>query len=206
MKTLNEYFDAVLCINLPSRTDRWEHAREQFTKHKIEAQRVEGVVWPKYENDGCVQAHATCLELIASMGWKRTLILEDDFEFRFEDSQEQFGVMVSEVPDDWQMLYLGGHYAEKPRGRVSEHVILTGHIKTTSSYGVTLAFAKEVAPVLRKAFLCPIDELYHCYNVNRPSYIFQPRLVVQYNNFSDIQQRDCNNAPCMEDTRHEEMV
>jgi hypothetical protein len=142
--------------------------------------------------------------MIGHRGWRRTLILEDDFQIRHADFNDRFASMIGEVPEDWEMLYLGGHYAEKPLGRVSPHVIRMGRMMTTSSYAVTYEFARRVGPYIDGHG--PIDTLYYGSHLERPCYIFQPRLMVQREGFSEIQQRDMNNTICMEDSRHENMV
>jgi hypothetical protein len=112
--------------------------------------------------------------------------------------------MIPEVPDDWQMLYLGGHYAENPQSRVSPHVIRINQMKTTSSYAVTLDAARVMAPFIHGAI--PIDELYADFNRNLRSYIFQPRLMIQADGYSDLQQHWMSNEGCMTDPHHEATV
>lgn len=208
MTTLNQYFGHILCINLARRPDRWRHVLDQADMFNLQIRRLEGFDIYKdgghWGNDGCTAAHRMALDLIVANQWPRCLILEDDFESRFPDLQERFDSMIHQVPTDWWMLYLGGHYAEQPIARVSKHVIRCGHMKTTSSYGVTLEAAREMAPYIYG--IGPIDELYARWNQSKPCYIFQPRLMVQYTNYSDIQRRECNNEMCMTDVRHEEMV
>jgi GR25 family glycosyltransferase involved in LPS biosynthesis len=202
--TINEYFDSVVCINLTRRPDRWAHCVAQFNKHGIKAERFVGADTLTWGNHGCTLSHRIVHELIIKKEWKRTLILEDDFDCRHDNTQELFSGMIKEVPDDWDILYLGGHYSEPPKKRISPHVIQCGTMKTTSSVAVTLEQAKKMAPTLIGCG--PIDEWYSMWCRKSNSYIFQPRLMVQYNNYSDLQQHDCNNEPCMTDSRHEEMV
>lgn len=206
-----DYFDKIFCINLSRRTDRWDHAQKQFNKFELyPVERFEGYDKPTDHlgnpngNMGCTSSHRALLEIIAYHEWSRVLVFEDDFEFRFDDANEQFDAMIKEVPEDWDMLYLGGHYAEKPIRRVSEHVIRMGRMHTTSSYGITWQMARRMAP-----YICgigPIDTLYSGFIPNNKCYIFQPRLVVQYSSFSDLTDRDSNNEPCMTDPNHEQMV
>lgn len=156
--TINGYFDKVVCINLSLRTDRWKFVEEECAKHSLTLERFEAIDMGSWGNNGCTASHGAVLQMIVDNGWKRTLILKDDFQFRFDDSQQQFSNMIGAVPDDWWMLYLGGHYAEKPQGKVSDHVIRMGRMKTTSSYGVTIEAAKAMAPHIQG--IGPIDELY----------------------------------------------
>jgi len=203
--TINEYFNKVIVINLARRPDRWKHAQEQLSGYGIQADRFEAVDFgPDMGNHGCTASHRAVMELIIKEGWPRTLILEDDFEFRFPDTQKMFGEMVPEVPDDWFQLYLGGHYGNPPIRRISAHVIQSAHMKTTSSVAITLEAAKIMAPVIEG--VGPIDELYSNFHLTHPCYIFQPRLAIQYANHSDLQKRHCDNKPSMVDVYHESLV
>lgn len=205
--TVNDYFDKIICINLDRRTDKWAECQKQFDKYGLIVERFSGhdmagsVGWG---NNGCTASHRGVLELICHHKWKRTLILEDDFHIRHTDFHQMFSDMIGEVPNDWDMLYLGGHYSEKPKSRVSKHVIRINRMATTSSYAVTYDFARKVAPGIFG--IGPIDCLYFEQHLSSNCYIFQPRLMVQRPCFSDIQNKECDNSGCMEDTTHENMV
>lgn len=220
--TIEDYFDKIFVINLDKRPDRWAHCLEQFRKFnltKVErfsgfsdvnrsiSYNEDGTLWrsePISGNKGCTSSHRSLLDIIAYHGWNRVLVLEDDFEIEHSDFHSRFESMLPEVPQDWDMLYLGGHFANAPQRRISKHVIKFSRMLTTSSYGITAKFARLLAP-----HICgegPIDSLYSGFTPAYNCYIFQPRLIVQYSSFSDITERDSTNAPCMQDTRHENMV
>ena len=40
---LNQYFDKIFCINLDSRSDRWEEAQKEFIKHSLNVERVSAI-------------------------------------------------------------------------------------------------------------------------------------------------------------------
>lgn len=166
--------------------------------------RVEGVDMPSWGNHGCTEAHGKLLSIIASGPWERVLVFEDDAKPVFDNTNERFSDMITEVPDDWDLLYLGGHYADKPKRRVSKHVIQCNRMHTTSSYGVTRRMAQKMHPVMHGGG--PVDCVFSGFTETHNAYILQPRLFVQRNCFSDIQERDCNNEPCMMDPNHENMV
>jgi GR25 family glycosyltransferase involved in LPS biosynthesis len=202
--TLNDYFDQIFCINLARRTDRMQAANEQAAEFGFTFTRFEAHDMPGWGNNGCTASHRGVLELICHHGWKRTLILEDDFLIVYKDFNERFAAMIGEVPEDWRMLYLGGHYAENPRERVSEHVIRHGHMKTTSSYAVTLEQAREMAP--HTFGVGPIDELYRVWHETKPCYILSPRLMAQFEGYSDLECLDVDHSMCMLNTTHENTV
>lgn len=207
--TVNEYYDKVLVINLARRTDRWANCLRQLQKFGITAERFEAYDGVMSEgrvsgHAGCTSSHRGVLELISHNRWPRTLVLEDDFEIVHGDFNQRFSDIIKEVPDDWCVAYLGGHYQEAPQYRVSPHCIRINGMLTTSSYGITYAMARKMAPYIGGA--APIDILFHPFLKANKCYILQPRLMVQSRGWSDIREEDSNNALAMSDTRHENMV
>lgn len=174
-------------------------------------------------NRGCTASHRAILDEIAGPIFSElecVLVLEDDFEIVEPDPSkpwqhdnhsdrtlpfhEQFDAVIGEVPDDWEMLYLGGHYAEKPQQRVSKHVIRTNAMLTTSSYAIRPGVARRMAPHIFG--IGPIDTLYGAWNRILKCYCLQPRLMVQYTSKSDLNGEVKNNAIAMLDPNHEKMV
>lgn len=210
VQTIETYFDQIFCINLDRRTDRWMHVQEQCRKFGLsKILRFPGYSDLKHDgrvngHAGCTASHRAILELIAWHKWPRVLVLEDDFSIRHEDFHQRFDSMLPEVPADWDMIYLGGHYADAPKKRISKHVIQFNRMHTTSSYGITESFARKMAPYIYG--IGPIDCLYSGFTERNQCYIFQPRLIVQYSSYSDILEQNSAHTQCMEDTRHENMV
>lgn len=203
------YFDKVFLINLDRRVDRMEHAKKELRKVGLEAERFPGYDCPKYEgkpngNMGCTASHRALLEIIAYVGWGKTLVLEDDFLCLYEDVPARFNSMIGDVPGDMDMLYLGGHYGEAPISRVSKHVIRCGSMLTTSSYIITANHARRMAPHI--SGIGPIDNLFSGFARDHKHYIFQPRLFAQYTSMSDLCNEERNNVICMTDPNHERMV
>lgn len=217
---LNDYFDEIIVINRDARTDRMEHFNAMCAALNIRASRFrahEGTqLNGKFDgNFGCTSSHRGVLELIAHHGWPRTLIFEDDAEAvepgRYGDHtsmrlpfQQQWDAIVPEIPETWDMLYLGGHYGSMPIARISPHILRIHTMLTTSSYAVTAEFARKVAPHIYGHG--PIDSLYFGFQPNHKCYCVQPRLFVQYTNVSDLQHRVMTNDICMLDPNHEKTV
>lgn len=210
--TINEYFDRIFLINLGSRPERWQHAQDEAVRlgltkmERFEAYVMSHDIWPVHGNAGCTASHRALLEIISYLKIPRALILEDDFCARTleRDINDLFSDMIGEVPDNWEMLYLGGGYQEAPQYRVSKHVIRSGGIMTTSSYGITCGAARKIAPYISGPG--PIDSLYFGWNRTLNCYIFQPRLMIQYATPSDLTNRESDNRASMEDSLHEAMV
>lgn len=211
MNSFMSYWDKVFCINLDRRKDRWDQCLLNFEKYGIHAERFSGhdnvvVDGRKSGNAGCTASHRGVLEIIAHNQWNRVLVLEDDFicVHQPEEFHNLWDTMIREVPENWDLLYLGGHYSCPPKRRISPHVIQFNRMFTTSSYGIRGNVAKLMAPNIYGDQ--SIDSLFSSFAENMNAYIFQPRLMVQAPSFSDIQEMEVNHTFCMLDRNHENMV
>lgn len=204
---LHEIFSKILCINRAFRTDRWEHCQAQALKFGLELERFEAV--EIYNEHGlltwnsCTASHRACLE-IASKSQGPVLILEDDFKIRFDDFHLLFQSMVSFVPTDWDLLYLGGHYGNPPLARVAPCVLRCDRMMGLSSYGIMPVHAARILSHMRTNHQadCVVSDFASVHL----HYIFQPRLIVQYESFSDLCQQVINPALSMTDTVHENLL
>lgn len=135
------HIDAVLVINLDTRTDRWDAFQNKLGPifpseklHRLAA--VRGTELPGYGDPpwfaestgarasswagvaGCVLSHRRAMEAVLQNGWKRVLICEDDIEMSSADILPDISAMLRCTPDN-AYLYLGYHSAA-PRGRLLE--------------------------------------------------------------------------------------
>lgn len=212
MTTLAQYFSGhIICINRSARKDRWDNCVAQAKKFDFPIIRYEAhdmaqclVGGQPNGNMACTASHRGVLELILHHGWKRTLVLEDDFQIVDEAFPEMFDSMISEVPDDWDFLFLGAGYAEPPIARINGSVIRAGRLLTTSSYGITYDMARRIAPYV--SGVGPIDSLYGGWQREFKTYILSPRLMVQADGWSDLANNFSRNSNSMLDRAHEEMV
>lgn len=219
MSALEKYFDRIFVISLESRPDRWAHFINEMNAIGVtKFERFLGYERPfvgidletnertdPSGNMGCTASHRALLELIAFNKWDRVLVLEDDVKVRLpEDFNSMWKVLEPRIPSEWDMLYLGGHYGEDVLERVNPNILRCGRMLTTSSYGITWQMARRMAP-----YICgigPIDSLFGWFHPRNQCFCLQPRLMVQYTNFSDLQDREMNNELCMTDRRHESML
>lgn len=208
MTPLEDYFKNIVVINLARRPDRWQHVMMEMAALNITIfHRFEAIdAGPGDGNRGCSASHKAVMKMIMDRGWDRCLVFEDDFACVVPDAQERFRGFVPEIPPDFDMLYLGGHYGTDPQYWESKHLIRIGQMKTTSSYGVTTAAAAALCDLVPPDTIDSIDNLYAGYNETKKCYICEPRLFVQYNNFSDLQQRVMANEHCMLDKGHVERL
>jgi hypothetical protein len=247
--SLNTYFDKIFCINLDRRPDRWADCLEQIKLYNLQdVERFPAFDYPEDGNFGCTRTHRVLLRKIAEGPWKRVLVLEDDFHvLTLRDLKEagfvpgsqvwetfisapvqslsaRFDTMVQYVPDDWDILYLGGGYAGPPIARVHKHVVRCGRMFTTGSYGVTRKFAgvwSDAVDASTKAEadtrgihpydvgIGSIDGVfceYFATNLTNKFYIFQPRLMIQRKSKSDLNGQTNSYLFSMTDPVHENMV
>lgn len=220
MTTIQSYFTKVFCINLQRRADRRAHAEEQFRLLRIPLSSVEwfdaydAADYGLTPMECCTLSHRSILHMAAHYKWPRTLIFEDDFEIRYpstkcqnpitEDAQELFSKIVTDVPGDWELLYLGAQYESEPKGRISPHVVIPDRVLCTSSYGFTCGLARKVAP----HFHCGAPDTILSNMIEKGlfrAYVCQPRLFRQWGNYSDLEQK-VTQGGAMDDVRHERMI
>ncbi len=210
---LEDFFGDIYLINLARRTDRMREAQEEFRRMGIPFDRV--TVFEAYDkpegngNRGCVESHRGVLELIAhKRSDKPSLVFEDDFCPMFTNStrrwqvdpQAKFAELAPEIPADFGLLYLAGHYGNMPRERVSPHIIRPGNMLTTSTYGVTASMAREMAPFISGNG--PIDNLFWRFSNGPRAYIADPRIFIQRPSVSDLHDKFEDYVGCMSDTNH----
>ena len=202
-------------INLTTNKDRWAHVQDQIRRYDLRnITRFEGYDFHDYATmpfegmqnamGGCTTSHGAILHMAAHHQWPVTLVLEDDFEIVHGDFHEKFAAMIGLVPPDWDVIYLGAHYGEKPISRINPSVIRGGLILTTSSYLITAKHARRVAPYM--VGCSPPDNLMSGFAPFSRHYVLQPRLMVQYATKSDIWGKYTDNSRCMLDGGHEAMV
>jgi hypothetical protein len=101
-----EYFDKIYCINLPSRTDRWDGAVSGFTELGIENMvlKVDGIVHEE-PNIGHNNAVLDVINDAKANGYEKILLLEDDVIFE-DNALEILSGVTNQIPENWDLLYL----------------------------------------------------------------------------------------------------
>jgi len=196
METINTYYDNIYCVNLNKRHDKWELCLAEFDKHNItNVERLSAVdgklteivasnkdLWPG--EVGCILSHLKILKDIVKNGYERTLVLEDDIEFK-EDANTLFSEYIKQVPEDWDLLYLCGNH-HNMNTPLTENVHSVKQTYTTSSYSITLEMAKTLIPRLEKMDI-QVDVMYSQLQPSHNCYVFRPHIAWQRAGYSDIQ-------------------
>lgn len=139
--------DKIYLINLPHRTDRLRIAKQQFIKAGIERYivfpaidarklKLKGTTEDNQGLIGCFMSHYFILQEAILNGYKRLTIFEDDI-ILVNDFKEKFEEGIKQVPDKWQMLYLG-YYERTGKGKiqVSENITIPKNTWGTHAYMV----------------------------------------------------------------------
>lgn len=114
-----DFFPYIACINLPTAPERWTQALSEFKKFDL-TNRVEqvyanpppvGITIPNLNfakgNVGANCSHLKALVHALASGQRSCLIFEDDFYFTKETNELYYA--INELPDDWDVLFLGGN-------------------------------------------------------------------------------------------------
>lgn len=118
------FFDAIYCINLEERKDRWVHAKEQFKILGIEkkVQRIDAI---KREAGwmGARDSHVAAIFMAKHYNHKNILVLEDDFKVLVPDLKyyEKLFEDVSNKAKDWHLLFLSAN-THQPLRKYSDYL------------------------------------------------------------------------------------
>jgi hypothetical protein len=143
-------FDRVHVVTLARRADRlarffrelpadWPFATpEPFPA--VDGQAVPSPSWWRQGKGawGCYRSHLTLIERALNDGLQSVLLLEDD-ALPVADFTPRVSAFLAELPDDWQMLYLGGQLIRLHQGKpmiVSDQVLRPHNVHRTHAYAL----------------------------------------------------------------------
>jgi GR25 family glycosyltransferase involved in LPS biosynthesis len=196
MTTLNNFVDSIYCINLDDRKDRWECSSKQFKKHNLFVERISGIKGsdmnlefpPEIKEGavGCALSQLFTLKLAKHKKDKKFLLFEDDVEFD-DNINQKFSKIYSEIPNDWDMIYLGGqHFHGMNLKKVSENVYKCEYTLCAHSvifkYTVYDKFINSLIDITK-----PCDVHYAESHKDINAYVIIPHLTWQRNSYSDIE-------------------
>jgi len=146
------FFDKIFCINLDDRKDRWKECCEIFDKYKM-THKVERFSALKFIHQdprlikamgqvGCSMSHFEVINRAKQENLNNFLVLEDDFCFEFEPKElhSNLNSSLSELPNNWDMFYLGGNldasYNVYPIEKYSANLFKLNACHTTHAFAV----------------------------------------------------------------------
>lgn len=191
--SINTFFDHIYCINLDKRTDRWAKCLEEFDMHGIEnVERFSAVDGNTLEISshllkgelGIIESHKKVIQDAKNRGFNKILILEDDVEFH-PNFKDLFDNIQPQIPQDFEMLYLGGNLSIWNRIQVSQNIFKADAALAIHALGLSSSIYDKILSLID--YSIQIDMLYAHINRNLNSYLVMPRLAFQKADWSDIQ-------------------
>jgi hypothetical protein len=108
----------VNLINRADRPERYAFAREQLSKVGFNAKRFDAVI-DEVGWKGCRDSHLILLDRHKTDAFH--ILFEDDIEFTNEDFHSVMQEAITELPPDWDALYLGAN-PTKEQEQYSDHL------------------------------------------------------------------------------------
>lgn len=110
----------VYCINLAHRQDKWDLSQKEAQKLGVSLIRFDAIKH-RVGHAGCRASHLSLLGKVKDEG--EFMIVEDDFKILVDDPVAVVEAAHSQLPADWDMLYLGATLNE-PLVRYSDNLFV----------------------------------------------------------------------------------
>lgn len=179
----------IYCINLDRRPDRWQVVSEQFQKHGLEVERfaaIDAQVYKMKPTEAFTMSHYYVIDKASYQDLPSVLIFEDDVVLH-DNFKPALEYCMLHLPDDWDILYLGGSHREKPVP-VNDHIYKITHTLTTHAYILRNTMYAVVLNSLWNSKE-PADCIYTQLQKQFNCYVTNPPLAWQRDGFSDIEGR-----------------
>ena len=143
-------FERCYVVSLARRPDRWARFLRQLPADwplakpepfaAIDGQLVPHPAWWRQGKGawGCYRSHLAIIELRANDNCESILILEDDALPQPEFARRA-GEFFAALPDDWQMIYLGGQLIRLQHGKprpAMRALLRPNNVHRTHAYGL----------------------------------------------------------------------
>jgi GR25 family glycosyltransferase involved in LPS biosynthesis len=194
-----DYFDAIYCINLDERVDRWKHAQEEFSKVGI-LDRVKRFSAIK-EQDGRVGVIKSNLEIVKSAKTQKlnnVLVFEDDVQFITTEPLKVLEAAVNQIQGiNWHLFYLGANTHDKLIKFKPNLILLKNAFAVHSMAYNKLAYDSFIEKYSKlkeiKQFNDILDVfLAQYYQEKFICLMTNPMMTTQMNDYSDIEKRNVN--------------
>ncbi len=134
---------------------------------------------------GCWDSHRRLMETIKDQGNDVTLVLEDDCKFYLDMTEtNDLNTYLKELPEDWDLLYLGGINQDVPE-QYSEHLDYAKNIIQTHAYIVRDKFIPTLLETLTN-HRWKVDIVFSEAIKRGKCFICNPAIVMQGDSRSDI--------------------
>jgi len=207
----------IYYINLDRSKDRLEHINRQLNVNNLTGNRFAGVDGKLLDNNIINQVNESCINngkrklLKGEIGcylshinlwkeWKnnssnnKLLILEDDIIF-VEKFNKKLKNILSELPEDWDVLLLGWNKRSKFKKYIEQKNVSENLQKTVcptfgcTGYMINKSFIDKINKYTKiKNIYMPIDFIFHDVNIDLNIYNSKEKLIIsKLNNVSTIE-------------------
>lgn len=197
LKSLNDYFDKIYCINLDHRLDRWKESSLEFKRNNLKVNRYSAIDGKEVGSlgrlsrgeHGCLLSHLNLVIEAKNNNLNNVLILEDDIEF-CDEMTEKFYEYIDEI-ENWDIIYFGAYHAlnnpynPHPLIQVSEHFFKTVHSVAAHCYAVNNTVYDSLIQEISKKEK-PLDDHHTEIQKKFNCFVIRPHLAWQRPSFSDI--------------------
>jgi GR25 family glycosyltransferase involved in LPS biosynthesis len=210
---MDDFIHRIYCINLDRRKDRWNTiCLPQFIKLNLQVERVSAVdgvlidlpcdCSPQLRGRiGCAMSHLKVLRLAQQDHLERILILEDDVSFA-DDFIPMSSRLITHVPADWDMIFLGANHMIKPT-HIGNGITKFNKAFTTHAYIVNSRMIDKLIQLINRSInewtqscentpRTALDVIYADLMSTHKVYGFHKTLVTQTPSISDIEGRYVN--------------
>ena len=191
--------DKKFIINLPKRTDRKLSSLMQLSNLKIENYEfIEAVDGETLEQPtkhkkgalGCKLSHLIAIQKAKDNKLPHCIILEDDCDID-QHILVKFANWQSQIPNDWELLYLGAHN-NRPLRMISDNIGKCITSLSTIAYIVRDSIYDLLLTELQEDEILDIKYVNLIHFGKIKGYCVSPNLVVQKAGFSNIEGMNVN--------------
>jgi GR25 family glycosyltransferase involved in LPS biosynthesis len=211
-----EFLKHVVYINLDHRTDRLEHVKGELAKIGVQNPVRFSAIKTAAGNVGCTISHIRCLELAKRNDWPFVFICEDDITFTQPQLLLDSLTKMIQSGIEWDVLVIGGNNCP-PFTETTEFCARVMNVQTTTGYIVKKEyynilydnFKVGLGKLIRepdKKKLYSIDIYWKQLQQMDRWYMLLPLTVIQYYDYSDIEQRVTDYRGMMLDFDKKELI
>lgn len=169
------FFDKTYCLNQASRPERWQQAEQEFKKVGVNAERFLSLD----DENNCVSFCNSMLSMFKDahrLNVESILIFEDDVIFK---DTAHLGLALMELPENWDVLYLGANIIENRPRRFNTHLWKLEDAWTTHAIAYRKPFIKYVAENYVGYDMGMFDVWLSAQNKTHNSFIVGPMICYQ---------------------------
>lgn len=174
----------VCVIGLKARKDRWARCKEVL-QGKVE--RVTHYTTVQDFQDSYKGYMTDWLKMLKMFQGGPLMFFEDDFEFT-DDFDEVFDKAIAELPQSYDMLYLGANL-QAPVTRYSDHLVRVNGAWLMHATLLSAKFIDYIIEVYPNSNIRIADEWYRRIAPQREFYMTVPMISYQRKDYSDFVQR-----------------